>query len=191
MGKNKNRYLKKAKMKGFLSGLASTATTKGKIKDSALETGKDLLVGVIGGGVIGAIIGKPSLVVGILTTGAGHYTGNRLVQLLGVGMMAANGFQTKASVNGLEGLDGIKERLQAYKDSFKDKLYLDKILKSKPVSGLGDVQYFTYPDSMGELAALNEIENQLADSALEFQGTGAAGALSEDYEVGEIEGSLL
>jgi hypothetical protein len=68
---------------------------------------------------------------------------------------------------------------------------LDKILKSKPVSGLGDVQYFTYPDTMGELAALNEIENQLADSALEFQGTGVAGALSEEYEVGAIEDNLL
>jgi hypothetical protein len=191
MKKNKNRYQQKAKMKGFLSGLASRATTKGRIKDSALETGKDLLVGAIGGGVIGAIIGKPSLLVGILTTGAGHYTGNRLVQLLGLGMMAANGFQTKAAVSGLEGLDGVKERLQAYKDSFKDKLYLDKILKSKPVSGLGDVQYFTYPDTMGELAALNEIENQLADSALEFQGTGVAGALSEEYEVGAIEDNLL
>src|SRR5690349_10860351 len=124
MPKKKNRYHKKAKMKGFLSGFAEATNTKGKLKDSALETSKDLLVGVIGGGVIGAIVGKPSLLIGLLATGAGHYTSNRLIQLLGIGMMASNGFQTKTTVSGLEGLDGVKERLQAYKDSFKEKFYL-------------------------------------------------------------------
>lgn len=177
-------------MKGFLHGFAVAGNAKGKIKDSALETGKDLLVGVIGGGVVGAIIGKPSLLVGLLTTGAGHYTNNRLVQLLGIGMMASNGFQTKAAVNGLEGMEGVKERLQAYKESFKEKLYLDKIIKPKAVGGFGDVQYFNY-DTVGDLAALDDIERQLAESAAQFQGTSAIGELSGEYEMGEVEERLL
>jgi uncharacterized membrane protein YhiD involved in acid resistance len=191
MPKRKNRYHKKAKMKGFLSGFAEATNTKGKLKDSALETGKDLLIGVIGGGVIGAIIGKPSLLVGLLTTGAGHYTNSRLIQLLGLGMMASNGFQTKTTVSGLEGLDGVKERLQAYQESFKEKFYLDKIMKKKEVSGFGEVQYFNYPESMGDLAALDDIERQLEQSALQFQGTANMGALNYTDEVGELEERLL
>jgi hypothetical protein len=190
MKKRKNRYHKKAKMKSFLQGFAVAGNTKGKLKDSALETGKDLLVGVIGGGVVGAIIGKPSLLVGLLTTGAGHYTNNRLVQLLGLGMMAANGFQTKTTVSGLEGLDGVKERLQAYKESFKDKLYLDKIIKPKAVGGFGDVQYFNY-DTVGDLAALDDIERQLEASAAQFQGSSPVGELSGEYDMGEVEDRLL
>lgn len=191
MPRKKNRYHKKAKMKGFLNGFAAVSNTKGKLKDSALETGKDLLVGVIGGGVIGAIIGKPSLLVGILTTGAGHYTHSRLIQLLGLGMMASNGFQTKTAVSGLEGLEGVKERLEAYKETFKEKFYLDKIIKKKEVAGFGEVQYFNYPESMGDLAALNDIERQLEQSALQFQGTTSMGETNDTYEVGELEERLL
>jgi hypothetical protein len=191
MPRKKSRYYKKAKMKSFLSGFAAVSNTKGKLKDSALETGKDLLVGVIGGGVIGAIIGKPSLLVGLLTTGAGHYTNSRLIQLLGLGMMASNGFQTKTTVSGLEGLEGVKERLQAYQQSFKEKFYLDKIIKKKEVSGFGEVQYFNYPESMGDLAALDDIERQLEQSAMQFQGTNPVGELSDNYEVGELEERLL
>ena len=153
--------------------LVETAT------ETAVETGKDLIVGVIGGGLAGAAIGKSSLLAGILVTGAGHYIKNRYVQLIGIGMMASNGFQQGGSgvANGLDGIDGIKDRLMAYKDSFSQKFYLDRFLKKKAIAptaataGIGEVQYFTYPEAMnGDLAALNDIENQLAESALEFQG---------------------
>ena len=93
MSKKKNRYSQKAKKKHFLSGMNEELPTKGNAKNTLLETGKDILIGVLGGGLIGAVIGKPSLAVGIITTGAGHYTDNKLIQLLGIGMMAANGFQ--------------------------------------------------------------------------------------------------
>src|SRR5438552_14292211 len=143
MSKKKNRYQKQAKKKHFLSGMNEGLPTKGDAKNTMLETGKDILIGVLGGGLIGAAIGKPSMIVGIITTGAGHYTGNKLVQILGIGMMAANGFQKSTTVSGLEGLDGVKERLQAYKESMKDKFYLDKIMKKKAAttSGIGELQY--------------------------------------------------
>ncbi len=187
--KRKNQYAKRAKRKNFLQDFSSGLDTKGNMKNSALETGKDVLVGVLGGGLIGAAIGRPSLLVGIVTTGVGHYSGNKLTQLLGIGLMAANGFQKNTSVSGLEGLDGVKERMQAFKASLSDKFYLDKIKKktvtSGTTSGFGELQYFSYPN--GELAALDAIEDQLTDSAMQFQGSlpddeiDVQGIYSEDY----------
>lgn len=192
MSKKKNRYQKQAKKKHFLSGMNEGLPTKGDAKNTMLETGKDILIGVLGGGLIGAAIGKPSLIVGIITTGAGHYTGNKLVQVLGIGMMAAGGFQKSTTVSGLEGLDGVKERMQAFKQSMSERFYLDKILKKKVVAatnGIGEFQYFTYPDTMGELAALNDIEKQIEESAMQFQGgmSGDDELLGDDYEMGEVD----
>jgi hypothetical protein len=170
--KRKARYTKKAKRKDFMQGFASELNTKGNVKNTVLETGKGILVGVLGGGLIGAAIGRPSLLIGIVTTGVGHYSGNKLTQLLGLGMMAANGFQKANAVSGLEGLDGAKERIQAYKESFSEKLYLDKLKKNSltagTTNGFGDLQYFSYPN--GDLGALDAIEDQLTDSAAQFQG---------------------
>jgi hypothetical protein len=189
MSKKKNRYQKQAKKKNFLAGMNEGLPTKGNAKNTLLETGKDILIGVLGGGLIGAAIGRPSLLIGIVTTGAGHYTGNKLVQLLGVGMMASNGFQKGNTVSGLEGLNGVKERLKAYKETFSEKLYLDKILKkaatAAAANGFGELQYFTYPDTSmnGSLEALNDIEDQIAESARQFQGQ----LKGDEYEVGDIE----
>jgi hypothetical protein len=179
----KKQYAKKAKRKNFMESFGSGLDTKGNVKNTALETGKDILVGVLGGGLIGAAIGKPSLIVGIVTTGVGHYSGNKLTQLLGIGLMAANGFQKNTSVSGLEGMDGVKERVQAFKESLSDKFYLDKIKKktsSGTTSGFGELQYFSYPNS--DLAALDAIEDQLTDSAMQFQG----GEMPE-LEMGELD----
>lgn len=174
MAKAKNTYKKNARKKNFLKGMNEQLPTKGNVKNTVLETGKDLLVAVLGGGLIGSAIGRPSLAVGLITTGTGHYTQNRLLTLLGIGMMAANGFQRGKTVNGLEGLDGIKERLTAYKENFSEKLYLDKIIKQKSAAaaanGIGELQYFNYPGEMnGGLNALDTIEQQLIESGMQFQ----------------------
>lgn len=173
--KRKASQAKQARRNSFLAGLGSPLNTKGNIKNSALETGKDVLICVLGGGILGAAIGRPSLAVGIVTTGIGHYSGSKLTQLLGLGMMAANGFQKSTStVSGMEGLDGVKERLQAYKENFSEKLYLDKFKKkttttAATTNGIGELQYFNYPGN--DLAALSAIEEQIADSAIQFNGT--------------------
>lgn len=186
--KRKTRYAKKAKQQSFMQGFGSQLSTKGDIKNTALETGKDILVCVLGGGLIGAAIGRPSLAIGIATTGFGHYSGSKLTQLLGIGMMAANGFQRNTTVSGLEGLDGVKERIQAYKESFSEKLYLDKFKKKSPTgttSGFGDLQYFSYPNN--DLAALDAIEEQLTDSAMQFQGSLPEADFGEtELEIGEL-----
>ena len=173
MPNQKNQYKQKARKKGFLTGMNEELPTKGNVKNTMLETGKDLLVAVLGGGLIGSAIGRPSLAIGIVATGTGHYTQSRMLTLLGIGMMAANGFQKGKSVNGLEGLDGVKERLMAYKENFSEKLYLDKILKQKSAAatnGIGGLQYFNYDQEMnGGLNALNSIEDQLIESGMQFQ----------------------
>lgn len=179
MPTKKNQYKQKARKKGFLSGMNDELPTKGNVKNTVLETGKDLLVAVLGGGVIGSAIGRPSLAIGLVTTGTGHFTQSRMLTLLGIGMMAANGFQKGKGVNGLDGLDGVKERLMAYKENFSEKLYLDKILKQKSAAatnGFGELQYFNYQNEMnGSLNALNSIEDQLIESGMQFQQmTGAA-----------------
>ena len=168
----RKQYAKKAKRQNFMQGFASELDTQGNVKNTMLETGKGILVGVLGGGLIGAAIGKPSLIVGIVTTGVGHYSGNKLTQLLGLGIMAANGFQNNTTVSGLEGLDGVKERVQAFKQGFAERLYLDKLKKQTSTgttSGFGELQYFSYPNN--DLAALDAIEDQLTDSAMQFQGS--------------------
>lgn len=172
--RKKGRYTKKGKRQTMMQGFGSELKTEGNIKNTAIETGKGILVGVLGGGLLGAAIGKPSFVVGIITTGVGHYSGNKLTQMLGIGMMAANSFaKTNATVSGIEGLDGVKERLQAFKESFSEKIYLDKLNKkginAGTTSGFGELQYFSYPNN--DLAALDAIEEQLTDSAMQFRGS--------------------
>lgn len=196
MPKAKNRYKSKAKKKHFLTGMNEGLPTKGNVKNTALETGKDLLVGVLGGGLIGAAIGKPSLLVGIVTTGAGHFTGNKLVQVLGIGIMTGGSFNKSGTVSGVDGLDGVKERVKAFKDSLSEKFYLDKIMKKKitGTSGFGKLQYFTYPDTMGELAALNDIERQIAESAAEFSGSGLRGddeLMGDETDFGDLDEIIM
>ena len=184
MAKQNNQYKQNARKKNFLKGMNEELPTKGNVKNTVLETGKDLLVAVLGGGLIGSAIGRPSLAIGLVTTGTGHYTQNRLLTLLGIGMMAANGFQKSKAVNGLEGLDGVKERLMAYKENFSEKLYLDKIIKPKKqeeesTNGMGNVQYFKYPQSENkelDMGSLDNIEQEIT-------------RLGEQYERKQMSGT--
>jgi hypothetical protein len=189
MAKSKNRYEKKASRASF-AAMAAGLPTKGSVKNTLIETGKDLLVGVIGGGLIGAAIGRPSLVIGTVVTGVGHFMGQRLIGLAGIGMMAANGFHAK-TVSGVEGIDGIKDRVMAFKDSFSEKLYLDKIMKKKTdaVAGLGDLQYFNYANEVAGLAALNNMEEAMENSAmarLQMSGT----SMGYNQAIETMEGGL-
>ena len=189
--KRKTQYAKKAKRQSFMQSFGSDIKTKGSVKNTAIATGKDILICVLGGGLIGAAIGRPSLAVGMAATGLGHYSGNKLTQLLGIGMMAANGFQRNTTVSGLEGLDGVKERVQAFKESMSERLYLDKLKRGSSAgttSGFGDLQYFSYPNN--DLAALDAIEDQLSDSAMQFQGQ-LPQAEYDMGDIGDLDGHLF
>jgi hypothetical protein len=194
MAKNKNSY-KKAALKKALSG-TEDATTGEKMKDAATELGKDLVVGVIGGGVAGAVLGRLSFIVGAAVSGVGHFAKSRIASALGLGMMASGTYQSLSGMNGkpASGLDGVKERLLALKDDMKKRIFLDKVLKAKPeekteetgTNGLGQVQYFLYPnteESMGELdmSALDKIHQSIQNSA--------TNGLNGEEEMGEVEPS--
>jgi hypothetical protein len=185
MDKKKNHYERQAQKKSLLGSITKDLDTKGDVKNSAIETLKDLVVGVIGGGVVGAALGRASLAVGAVVTGIGHYAKSRLASIFGVGMMASGGFQKQEAVSGTEStgvLDGVKERVQGFKESLSQKLFLDKILKSKKqdagaTNGMGEVQYFVYPpskelegatDNELDMTALERIERQVAESGEEF-----------------------
>ncbi len=78
----------------------------------------------------------------------------------------------------------MKERMAAFKEEFKRKLFLDKITKSKKkeeekseegTNGMGEVQYFTYPNgkelegAADHLNVLDRIEKQVEESAKKFE----------------------
>jgi hypothetical protein len=196
MGKNKNSY-QKAALKKTLSGTADASTGE-KVKDAATELGKDLVVGVIGGGIAGAVLGRLSFVVGAAVTGVGHYAKSRIASALGLGMMASGTYQAMSGMNGkpATGLNGIKERLLALKDDMKKRIFLDKVLKAKEkkeekteegTNGLGQVQYFVHPnseESMGELEMneLDKIQKQIQDSGMKYN---QVNGIEEDLLNGE------
>lgn len=189
MGKSKNRYVKKAHQHEVLNGANPLA--KGDFKKTAIETGRDVLIGAIGGGLAGAVVGRSSFLVGIAVTGVGHYMGSNGAAAFGVGMMASGGYQAVAGMNGSErdGFEGVKDRMAAFKDEFKRKLFLDKIIKSKEegTDGMGEVQYITYPNGKeleGAFDDLDRIERQVAESAKNFERkqsfSGGIGELGEE-----------
>jgi hypothetical protein len=175
--KRKSKNKRKRALNGTDTG---SKTTAAKVKHSAIATGKDLLIGVIGGGIAGAVIGKPSLLIGAGVTGYGHFANKPSLTTFGIGMMAASGFNTGS--NTTQGVDGfsaeeVKARVMSFKDSIASKLFLDKIIKKKnsgqkeDVNGMGSVQYFTYPDQNKELdfSALDHLEKQIQKSGAEYQ----------------------
>jgi len=95
-------------------------------------------------------------------------------------------------VKGIDGLDGWKDRLKAAKDSLIEDFHLTKLFKKKETtaattSGFGNVQYFSYPDEMnGDTDALDDIEKQIAQSAIEYQQRTGGGTIYND-SVGELE----
>lgn len=178
MSKKKSKRSSKAKKTKTLA-LVRELQTKGDAKNSAIESVKDLLIGAVGGGVAGAAIGKPSLLVGFGTSLIGHYMGSSLATSFGLGMMASGGYQVGAdAVNGTgtSGLDGVKERIKAFGTNIKQRLYLDKVIKAKDsdkeetTDGMGNVQYFKYPANQElDMGSLENIENEIARSGEQYE----------------------
>ncbi|MBK7763674.1 MAG: hypothetical protein IPI46_09915 [Bacteroidetes bacterium] len=195
MAKKKSKVQANAKKKKFLQSMTQPLNTKSNVQNSLIETGKDLVIGVVGGGLVGAGIGKPSLLIGIAITGVGHYMDNRLIASFGMGMMASNGFQSK-SLKGVDGVEDMKERLNTYKKSFMEKTYIDKIKtlkqgKTKATDGFGEVQYFTYPQNLLEGAnddfdILNRIENHISNQGLQLSQVNGITEFETPLEMGEL-----
>ncbi|MBI3519179.1 MAG: hypothetical protein HY062_07455 [Bacteroidetes bacterium] len=184
MSKKKSKKSSYKKHSQVLS-LTSELDTKGNAKNSAIETLKDLTIGVVGGGLAGAAIGKPSLLVGLGASLIGHYAGVPMATSFGLGMMASGGYQIgSGAVNGLSGMNGVKERVKSFSENFKQRLYLDKIIKPKKqeeesTNGMGNVQYFKYPQSENkelDMGSLDNIEQEIT-------------RLGEQYERKQMSGT--
>ena len=106
------------------------------VKESLVETGKKLGSGVVGM-LIGSAVGRPSLLVGIITLfGAAWYKYDWL-SAAGVGMVASNGFATKAEEQDMQGMDGLQQEIAGAKNralsslkALGKKTYLDKLSPS-------------------------------------------------------------
>ena len=168
------------KVKSVLEG-----STKGDAKASFHKGLANMGIAVIGGGLVTAIIGKPSFLLGAGLTVYGYYKDNHWLAPLGLGMMASSSLVPNESSTGVSGFDlkqeteNAKTRLMSFKDSLLSKTYLDKVIKPKPAtnsstnrtieaptteettSGFGSVQ--------DNLNVLNNIEHQLINSAMAIQ----------------------
>lgn len=171
--------------KGKLGDAIKKKGGTSKVELSAGFTVLDLLVGAALGGLTGAALGRWSLLAGAALNFAGNYWEQHAVSSFGVGMMAS-GFQAKAptaATNGVDGTDDLfgladaKDRAIAYGKGFAQKMWLDKFIPSlKPagVNGLGEVQYFVYPNEnpVGaiDMSALDQLEAQVSASAQQYSG---------------------
>lgn len=201
----KNIYAQKAKQK-TLMGLGSTSAqveTKGDIKKTMAYTGRDILIGGLGGALAGALAGRTSLVIGAAVSGAGHYFGSPATAMFGVGMMASGGYQTLSGLSGTErdGFEGVKERFTNFQNNLKRQLFLDKILPKKKApaadteqettNGVGNVKYFE--SGSEEVSGLdyseaNRIQEQINDSARQFESQHKQFSGTDD-EVSGVEGT--
>lgn len=222
MNKLKNKYALKAQ-KEELMGLGNTATasdSKSKTnidyKKTMADTGRDIVIGGIGGGLAGTLMGRFSFLAGIVVAGVGHAMNSPATAGFGIGLMASGGFQGVKSVNGVEGtdgVDGIKERLTHYKDTIKKQFFLDKLPKSKKAkqnnesndeatNGMGNVQYFKHPNGADaemnganelDFSEANKLEQQIEASAKAYaqkQGMSGDFAGTNPNEIDGLDGEI-
>lgn len=162
--KARNKYKRKRHLHGTY---APAKTVFQKVKYSTVATGKDLIMGVIGGAIgsiAGRLIGKPAIFIGAGVTGYGHYANKPILTTLGVSMMAVSGakFLAEKGIGSTEG-DDLKTRWANLKDDLSSSLF--------STSGVGEIQYLTYPNATKELnfSALDNLQNQIAQSGADYQ----------------------
>ena len=193
-----NQYKKKAKKKSLLGELshAEKEQKRKELKEALIETAKQTPADIgaaIGGGFIGAAIGKASLITGALVSGISHFfkknigdTVSRIGSVMGVGIMAGGFSKPASSVNGTLDdchTDAVKARIKNFGSDLRERLYVDSIpgfkktttsAANKQTKTMGETQTFIYPQTEPtkkevDLSALDEFENGLHKSAAEYQ----------------------
>lgn len=109
-------------------------TQNEKLTRTAKEVGTDVVAGVLGGGLGAAVFGSYSFFAGLLVSGYGHYTKNKYVARLGLGMMASSSMKMAQGVKQdpkASMFDNIQERVKAFGQELQRKLLLDKLLSGK------------------------------------------------------------
>lgn len=181
--KKKHRRNKRA-----LNGTITHKEMHEQFKKAAIETGKDIVVGAIGGGIVGVIIGKPSLLIGAGVTGYGHFANKPLARTFGMGMMMGGGFDTAKSLSGLSA-DEVKDRMLKFKDSFFSKLYLDKFFKKEDKPAQQKNENGTNGFGELDLSELDHFEQQVLQKGADFHkqqqeaNKGTEGIYSEKKEI--------
>jgi hypothetical protein len=125
--KSKRQFVNQTK-KNATQKTGQKENSSEKWKDTAKGVGTDLVVGVLGGGLVAAAIGKPALFVGLAISGYGHYAQNKMISALGLGIMASG---TMSALNNKSEAPVLSERVRAFGEELKRKLFLDKLLPSK------------------------------------------------------------
>jgi len=173
--KNKNMAsteVKRNKEKWKARYILEEMKTENDLKNSLGKTAAIVGLSVLGGGTLGAVLGKPSFFAGLGITFLGYYKDIPWLAPVGIGMMASSHITSvgNPSVSGFELKNETakaKERLVSFKDTLMKKTYLDKVFKSKTpggdetTSGLGTTND---PEQ-----SLSQIEQQLVNSAMAFQ----------------------
>jgi hypothetical protein len=200
-----NRYAKAAKKKQLM-GLGNLPATVNKrqapqkaipYKEVGKQVMRDTFIGGIGGALAGTILGRYSFLVGIVVTALGHANNSPALAGFGIGMMASGGYQgmNLKGTDGLDGIEGVKERFMHFKDNMKRQFFIDKLENLKKGSnqkmvntkkpdeatnGLDNVQYIRHDEAVNEakaqmdglgeadLSELRRIEAQLEQSAREY-----------------------
>ncbi|MBP2831251.1 hypothetical protein J8281_03540 [Aquimarina sp. U1-2] len=110
--------------------------TKANVKDSLLETGKNMGSGILGM-LAGSAVGRHSLWLGAATIFGGAWYQYDWLISAGVGMVASNGFSGSTAETTTEGVDGIKDEVENAKNralsslkALGKKIYLDKLSPS-------------------------------------------------------------
>ncbi len=166
-----NNTERASKKKERILAILAELDTEGDVKNSLIEMLKTGVIGLAGAG-IGAVLGKPSLLVGLGTIVAGHYYKSPRALVLGAGMVASGGYKMTTGIQGtpIGGIEGVKERFKAFGSDIKERLYLDKIIKPKAgtndLKGVGTVQYFD--PSKADMGSLDAIEDEIARSSMQF-----------------------
>ena len=137
------------------------------VLNSAKEAGIDAGIAVVGGGLLGSVAGKYGMLVGAPLLVWGWHKNNRYAKALGLGTMAATGYQTATGTAGLgntedygtEGMEGFDfnaaktgaiNRVGGWFANVKTKLFIGA-KAAQATSGLGEAestQYFENPLSV-------------------------------------------
>jgi hypothetical protein len=98
-----------------------------KLKTTLKGVGTDVLVGVLGGGLGAAISGSYSFVAGLMVSSLGHYTKNKYLSSLGLGIMASSSMKAAQGVKqdpNASMLTNAKERVKAFGQELQRKLLI-------------------------------------------------------------------
>ena len=159
----------------------TTKTKKEKLTQTAKGLGNDLLLGVIGGGLAGALLGRYSFIVGLGIAGYGHYSENKLMGTIGLGMMASG--TAHALLGGKEQnpkaslMENVSERVEGFKNELKRKVWIDKWNTKDGLNGL-----FKKPTEQNQNNTnANQKSNASATTTEQLNGNNNSATTTVDY----------